>query len=72
MKKLACSLLFVLCAASTLPAQRAEITVPLRFDQYYTLEQVYDALKALAKAYPQLTTLETAGQSEEGRAISGA
>jgi len=68
-KKIACSLLLVLCAASTLPAQKTEITVPLRFDQYYTLEQVYDALKALNKAYPQLTTLETAGKSEEGRPI---
>jgi len=68
-KKLACFLLFVLCAASTLPAQKAEITVPLRFDQYYTLEQVYDALKALVQAYPQLATLETVGQSDEGRPI---
>ncbi len=69
MKKLACSVLFVLLAAAILPAQKAEITVPLRFDQYYTLDQVYDALKALNKAYPQLTTLETAGKSDEGRPI---
>jgi len=68
-KKLACSVLFVLLAASTLPAQKAEITVPLRFDQYYTLDQVYDALKALNKAYPQLTTLETVGLSDDGRPI---
>jgi len=68
-KKLACSVLFVLLAASTLPARKAEITVPLRFDQYYTLDQVYDALKALNKAYPQLTTLETVGLSDDGRPI---
>jgi hypothetical protein len=68
-KKLACLALFVLLAAASLPAQKAEVAVPLRFDQYYTLDQVYDALKALNKAYPQLTTLETAGKSEEGRPI---
>ncbi len=69
MKKLACFALFVLLAAAILPAQKAEIAVPLRFDQYHSLDQVYDALKALNKAYPQLTTLETAGKSEEGRPI---
>ncbi len=69
MKKLACFALFVLLAAAILPAQKAEIVVPLRFDQYHSLDQVYDALKALNKAYPQLTTLETAGKSEEGRPI---
>jgi hypothetical protein len=62
------ALLFALLAPA-LPAQRAEITVPLRFDQYYTLDQVYAALKALNKAYPQLTTLETVGTSEEGRPL---
>jgi Zinc carboxypeptidase len=59
----------VLLAVSTLPAQKAEIAAPLRFDQYYTLDQVYAALKALNKAYPQLTTLETVGTSEEGRPL---
>jgi hypothetical protein len=70
-KKLAYVLVLALFAASTLPAQapKAPITAPLRFDQYYTLAQVYEALQALAKAYPQLTTLETVGKSEEGRPI---
>ena len=72
MKKIAGSALILslaLLAASTLPAQKAEITVPLRFDQYYTLDQVYAALKALNKAYPQFTTLETVGTSEENRPL---
>jgi Zinc carboxypeptidase len=69
MRKLAGSILLALLIASALPAQKAEITVPLRFDQYYTLDQVYAALKALNKAYPQLTTLETVGASEEGRPL---
>ncbi|MCJ7486996.1 MAG: hypothetical protein MUQ25_12640, partial [Candidatus Aminicenantes bacterium] len=69
MKKLACFALLIMLAAGTLPAQKSEITVPLRFDQYYSLDQVYEALRALNKAYPQLTTLETVGKSEEGRPI---
>jgi len=47
----------------------AEITLPLRFDHYYTLDQVYEALKVLNETYPTLTTLEIAGKSEEGRPI---
>ena len=43
--------------------------VPLRFDHYYTLDQVYEALKILNEAYPDLTTLDIAGKSEEGRPI---
>ncbi|MBN2264963.1 MAG: hypothetical protein JW775_04030, partial [Candidatus Aminicenantes bacterium] len=69
MKKLAVSVLLITLFASALPAQKAEITVPLRFDQYYTLDQVYEALRALNKAYPWLTTLETIGLSEEGRPL---
>ena len=45
------------------------ITVPLRFDHYYTYEQVGEALRALHAAYPQLTTIEVVGKSEEGREI---
>jgi hypothetical protein len=55
--------------AAVLPAQKAEITVPLRFDRYYTLDQVYEAMAALNKSYPGLTTLETVGKSDEGRPI---
>jgi hypothetical protein len=68
-KKLACFAILIILFASTLPAQKSEITVPLRFDQYHSLDQVYEALRALNKAYPQLTTLETVGKSEEGRPI---
>jgi hypothetical protein len=45
------------------------ITVPLRFDRYYTYAQVGEALKALHAAYPDLTTVESVGRSEEGRDI---
>jgi len=46
-----------------------EIKVPLRFDHYYTYEQVNEALKALNRAYPSLTMLEEVGRSEEDRII---
>ena len=76
MKKTA--ILFVILAlAASVPAQNAPqgaqagsgTAVPLRFDHYYTLEQVYDAVQALAKAYPEMTKVEEAGKSEEGRPI---
>ncbi|HOW85659.1 MAG TPA: M14 family metallopeptidase [Candidatus Aminicenantes bacterium] len=69
MKKLAGSVLMLLALAAALPAQGTAITAPLRFDQYYPLDQVYEALQALHKAYPRLTTLETVGRSDEGRPI---
>ena len=69
MKKIPGFILILMLFASTLPAQKSEITVPLRFDQYYSLDKVYEALRALNKAYPQLTTLETVGKSDEGRPI---
>ena len=46
-----------------------EIKVPLRFDHYYTYEQVTEALKALNRAYPEITMIEEVGKSEEGRII---
>ncbi len=58
----------VMALAVTL-AQAQEIKVPLRFDFYYTYEKMTEALKALNKAYPELTSLDEAGRSEEGRII---
>jgi len=69
MKKIIGFGLLIMMLAPALPMDAEQITVPLRFDHYYTLDQVYDALQALNKAYPQLTTLEVAGKSEEGRLI---
>lgn len=46
-----------------------EIVVPLRFDRYYTYEEVNEALKLLNKTYPDLTKLELVGKSDEGRDI---
>jgi len=49
--------------------EQHEVTVPLRFDYYYTYEMINDALKKLHAAYPQLTQLDLVGKSEEGRDI---
>jgi hypothetical protein len=46
-----------------------EIKVPLRFDYYYSYEKMAEAMKALNKAYPELTSLDEVGRSEEGRII---
>jgi hypothetical protein len=45
------------------------IAVPLRFDRYYTYEQIGEALRVLHGAYPALTTLDVVGKSDEGRDI---
>ncbi|MDF1561155.1 MAG: M14 family metallopeptidase [Bacteroidales bacterium] len=59
----------VLTALAVMMIQAQEVKVPLRFDFYYSYEQVVDALKALNKAYPELTSLDQVGKSEEGRII---
>jgi hypothetical protein len=46
-----------------------KIEVPLRFDHYYTYDEVNQALVALNKAYPKLTRLELVGHSDERREI---
>ncbi|MEN6311981.1 MAG: M14 family metallopeptidase [Acidobacteriota bacterium] len=62
-------LALVLIAASSVAGQTAKITVPLRFDHYYTLEQVTEAVQALHAAFPDLTKVEEVGKSDEGRPI---
>ncbi len=48
-------------------AQKTE--VPLRFDHYYTYNQVVDAVKSLNNAYPDLAKAVVVGKSEENREI---
>ena len=52
-------------------ADKGKIEVPLRFDRYYTYEEVIEAMKVLNTAYPELTKLDLIGKSEEGREIWG-
>ena len=53
----------------TFSAEKGKIEVPLRFDRYYTYQEVNEALIVLHKTYPELTKLEVVGKSEEGREI---
>jgi hypothetical protein len=63
-------LLIVLVASLFMKAQAQNTeTLPLRFDHYYTYDQMVSALKLLNKSYPDLTSLEVVGKSEEGRDI---
>ena len=59
--------LIVLSSGFSLFAQ--DVVVPLRFDKYYTYEEVNQALRQLNKTYPKLTELELVGKSDEGREI---
>lgn len=59
----------IFAAGETSKAAKKEISIPLRFDDYYTYGEVVEAMQALNKAYPQLTKLEIVGKSEEARAI---
>lgn len=47
----------------------AQISIPLRFDRYYTYAEMVEAIKALNKAYPNLTKAVMVGKSEESREI---
>jgi len=62
-------LALIISIAASVPAETAKVMIPLRFDHYYTLEQVYEAVQALNKAYPEMTKLEEVGKSEEARPI---
>jgi hypothetical protein len=65
-------IIFFMLAALVLPVSavsKGKIDVPLRFDRYYDLAEVEEALRALNSAYPELTKLDVVGKSEEGREI---
>ncbi|MEZ5359311.1 MAG: M14 family metallopeptidase [Candidatus Zixiibacteriota bacterium] len=58
--------LVALClSVSTAFAQKPVLT----FDHLYNNDQIVDALRLLNKAYPNLTTLESIGKTEENRDI---
>ncbi len=62
-------LLLITVAINGFADNKGKIEVPLRFDRYYTYEEVNEALKVLNKAFPALTKLDVVGKSEEGREI---
>jgi len=66
-KRIFLSMVVTVLSVSLIQAQ--EVKVPLRFDFYYSYEKMAEAMQALNKAYPDLTSLDEVGRSEEGRVI---
>lgn len=62
-------LLILLAGPAFLSTQNTKVALPLRFDRYYPLEELYEAFKILVKTYSSLTTMEEVGRSEENRPI---
>ena len=71
MKQYIFIIVLLVCSAVGFAADKGKIEVPLRFDRYYTYEEVIEAMKVLNKAYPEMTKLDMIGKSEEGREIYG-
>jgi hypothetical protein len=69
MKSFFTALIFCLLTFTVVAETKGKIEIPLRFDRYYTYEDVVEALKLLHSTYPQLTKLDLVGKSEEGREI---
>ena len=69
MKKYIISALLIFTALFGFAADKGEIEVPLRFDRYYSYEEVNEAMQVLHEAFPKLTKLEMIGKSEEDREI---
>ena len=69
MKYIILFLQLILITVKVFPENKGKIEVPLRFDRYYNYEEVNEALKALNRAFPELTKLDVVGKSEEGREI---
>jgi hypothetical protein len=69
MKKYIAILSFCLLSFTSQAESKSKTEIPLRFDRYYTYEEVVEALKLLHSTYPQLTKLDLVGKSEEGREI---
>ena len=69
MKRFIILIQLVACILISYSSEKGKIEVPLRFDRYYTYEEVVQAIEALNKAYPELTKIDVVGESEEGRKI---
>lgn len=68
MKKSLISIIVLgIIAVGSISAQ--DISVPLRFDRYYDYDQLVEAMQALHQAYPELSSLDLVGYSDEHRAI---
>ncbi len=66
-KQLYISIILMVIFINPLSAQKVE--VPLRFDRYYSYEDIVKAVTLLNQAYPKLTKKVLVGKSDEGRDI---
>ncbi len=69
MRKLITLIAYCLLTFTVVAENKGKIEIPLRFDRYYTYEDVLEALKLMHSTYPTLTKLDLVGKSEEGREI---
>jgi hypothetical protein len=63
------SITLMVTAFSATAQQHVPSKVDLAFNRFYDYEQMTQALQQLVQAYPDLLTLQSLGQSEEGRQI---
>lgn len=68
MKKIIYILLFII-GSVTVFGQTTPLTVPLRFDKYYSYEEMNEAMNLLKQHYPEFVKLDLVGKSDEGRDI---
>jgi hypothetical protein len=69
MTAIALGLAPVAASAQMFAAPNRDPRVNLRFDRYYDHAQITEALRQLQQAYPKFLTLESLGQSVEGREL---
>jgi hypothetical protein len=66
-------LLITAVLLAPLAAVHAQDHIPAKadipFNRYYELEEVYDAMRDIARAYPDIVTLEQIGESRQGRPL---
>ena len=62
-------LIILLTAIIINPLLAQKVEVPLRFDRYYTYDEVVEAVSLLNKTYPKLTKKVLVGKSDENRGI---
>ncbi len=62
-------IILVLIAVNVFPLSAQKVEVPLRFDRYYSYEDIVKAVTLLNQTYPKLTKKVLVGKSDEGRAI---
>ncbi|MFQ5429256.1 MAG: M14 family metallopeptidase [Phycisphaerae bacterium] len=61
--------LWAIAAPAAVAQQDHPSRVPLRFDHLYDYDELSNALHDLARAYPELLTLQSIGTSYEGRSM---